>query len=98
MTDAPALLLRAMLVALALFAAAACGDRGDVVELRYETGALRARGRVAVDPNGDLRLEGRWKFWYANGTLQCQGEFDDVLDKRRRKSLATRRDELLATP
>lgn len=52
-----------------------CGA-GELTEVPFEgTASMRYKGRVVHDGERSL-AEGEWKFWYASGEMQAEGEFE----------------------
>ena len=47
----------------------------EVRETRYPNGAMRARGNVQQDADGNYVLVGTWTFWQPNGQKEAEGEY-----------------------
>ena len=64
--------------ALTLALLSGCGGSGsDVVELHYDTGAIRCQGKTVTHESGAHRMHGDWRFWYDDGQIQAEGAFED---------------------
>jgi antitoxin component YwqK of YwqJK toxin-antitoxin module/ribosomal protein L32 len=51
------------------------GTAGELREVKYPNGALKARGHVIQDADKNDVLVGRWTYWFPNGQKQAEGEY-----------------------